>query len=190
MSIFDTFKEEDVVFAFFPCVRFEAQILLSFRGQMHGMEKWSYRQKMVHCMKLMRELHEMYDLVNKLFIIAIDKGFKLIVENPFSEEHFLRRYWCYPPSIIDKDRRMNGDYMKKPTQYWFVNCEPLRQLVFEPIDSAVLNSSDLVRQMTGEQARMIGAKTIRTARSKISTQYANRFIRQYILPEEMWRNAD
>lgn len=33
-SIFDTFTPDDLIFAFFPCVRFEDQITLHFRGQM------------------------------------------------------------------------------------------------------------------------------------------------------------
>ena len=32
-SIFDDFGCDDLIFAFFPCVRFENQILLHFRGQ-------------------------------------------------------------------------------------------------------------------------------------------------------------
>ena len=108
-SIFDRITKDDLILAFFPCVRFENQIMLSFRGQKHGMEKWSLRQKMEHDMKLLSEVKSMYDLVNKMFIVCIDKGLKLVMENPYSEEHFLRRYWCFQPSIIDRDRRINGD---------------------------------------------------------------------------------
>jgi len=175
--------------AFFPCVRFENQIMLSFRGQSHGMEQWTYRQKMVHDMELLNELKRNYDLVNKLFIVCIDKGIRLIMENPYSEEHFLRRYWCYLPKVIDRDRRNNGDWMKKPTQYWFLNCEPLNQLVFEPI-SVTHGTSDMVRTMSREDADKMGASTVKVARSMIHPQYASRFIRQYILPEEMWRKEN
>ena len=182
VSVFDRITKDDVIIAFFPCIRFENQILLSFRGQLHGMEKWTYRQKMENCIRLMGELKENYDLVNKLFIVCIDKGLKLVVENPFSEEHFLRRYWCYPPAIIDKDRRQNGDAMKKPTQYWFLNFNPQNNLVFEPI-KMMDGLKDSVRMMTGEYAKKIGAKTIKESRSKIQPEYANRFIRQYIIEE-------
>lgn len=168
--------------AFFPCVRFENQIMLSFRGQLHGMEKWDYKRKMMHDMKLLDELKSNYDLVNKLFILCIDRGLKLIMENPYSEEHFLRRYWCYPPSIVDKDRRRNGDYFKKPTQYWFMNCEPQNNIIFEPIDAHYgLDTRDISRYMNRNDADVIGATTIKEARSMISPQYANRFIRQFIL---------
>ena len=180
-SIFDNITSDDLIIAFFPCVRFENQIMLSFRGQMHGMEKWSYKQKMENDMKLLGELKDNYDLVNMLFILCMDRGLRLVMENPYSEEHFLRRYWCYPPAIIDKDRRMNGDWFKKPTQFWFLNCEPKNNLVFEPIDFLDFNSSDMVREMRKKNIECTGAKTIKQARSIIHPQYASRFIRQYLI---------
>ena len=180
-SIFDNIRQEDMILAFFPCVRFENQIMLHFRGQAHGMEKWSYKQKMIRCMELLDEVNINYKVVNKLFIVCIDRNLKLVVENPYSEEHFLRRYWCYPPAIIDRDRRENGDWYKKPTQYWFLNTEPKNNLVFEPIQHLDFDSSDMIRQMRKKNIEKTGAKTIKQARSIIHPQYANRFIRQYLI---------
>ena len=28
------------------------------------------------------------------------------------------------PSVIDTDRTRRGDFYRKPTAYWFFNCEP------------------------------------------------------------------
>jgi len=139
-------------------------------------------------MNLLSELKHNYDLVNKLFIVCIDKGLKLIMENPYSEEHFLRRYWCYPPAIIDKDRRENGDYFKKPTQYWFLNCKPSMNLLFEVADDNSIHGTsegkdDWARKNKADLSKT-GAKTIKQGRSMIHPQYANRFIRQYILEGE------
>ena len=172
---------DDLILAFFPCVRFENQIMLSFRGQLHGMEKWNYKQKMLHDMKLLQEVRYNYNLVNMLFILCIDRGLKLVMENPYSEEHFLRRYWCYPASIIDKDRRKEGDYFKKPTQYWFLNMEPKENLVFEPIDYYGEFAS--IEWMNKETVEKVACKTVKHARSAISPQYANRFIRKYLIDE-------
>ena len=113
-SVFDNIKEDDLIMAFFPCVRFENQIMLWFRGQNYGQKTWSLEQKMEYDMKLLDELRENYFVVNKLFIVCLRKNLRLVMENPYSEEHFLRRYWCYLPDIIDKDRRENGDYFAKP----------------------------------------------------------------------------
>lgn len=181
-SIFDEIKTDDIIMAFFPCIRFENQIMLSFRGQLHGMEKWTYRQKMEHDMKLLGELKVNYDTVNQLFILCIERNLKLIMENPFSEEHFLRRYWCYPPSIIDKDRRENGDYYKKPTQFWFLNCEPKNNFVAEPLEWNSIGLKDANRYMTKEIYQEY-ANTLKEARSMIHPSYARRFIKMQILEQ-------
>ena len=44
-SIFDKMNKQDTILAFFPCVRFEAQILLNFRGENSGYKNWSLRKK-------------------------------------------------------------------------------------------------------------------------------------------------
>ena len=106
------------------------------------------------------------------------------MENPYSEEHFLRRYWCYSPAVIDRDRRDSGDYFKKPTQYWFLNCEPQNNLIFEPISYNAIECKDAIRTMTKEHYVKTGADNKKTARSMIHPQYANRFIRQYLIDEK------
>lgn len=58
----------------------------------------------------------------------------MVIENPYTQPHYLTIYWCIKPTIIDKDRTQNGDYYKKPTQYWFINCEPKYNLVFEALE--------------------------------------------------------
>lgn len=180
-SIFDKIDKEDLVLSFFPCVRFENQIMLGFRGQQYQQKSWTYKQKMEYDMKLMSELKYNYDLVNKQFIICMDKGLRLVMENPYSQEHFLRRYWCYPPSIIDKDRRENGDYYAKPTQYWFLNCEPKDNLIFEPINYNHIGIKDPNRLMKKEDWEKTGATGRKVARSMIHPDYANRFIRQHLI---------
>lgn len=157
-SIFDEISQDDLIIAFFPCVRFENQVMLHFRGQAYGMEKWSLKKKMLNCMKLQEELTDLYKLVNKMFIICMDRGLKLIMENPYSKEHYLRVHWCYKPSIIDLDRRDRGDYFKKPTQYWFLNCEPSNNCIFEVTNYNALECKDTIRKMTKDVYMTIGAK--------------------------------
>lgn len=182
-TVFDRVREEDQIIAFFPCIRFENQIMLSFRGQAYGMKNWPDEKKMAYDMALMEELRDMYMLINKMFIVCIRKNLKLIVENPYSEEHFLRRYWCIQPSVIDLDRRERGDYFKKPTQYWFVNCEPKNNFIFgEAFDNAIeRRGSDAWKNRRKTDYEKTGAKDIKTARSMIHPDYANRFIREFII---------
>lgn len=181
-SLFDRISPDDIILAFFPCVRFENQVMLMFRGQQNQIKNWSYKEKMLYDMKLLEETKTNYDLVNMLFILCIDRGLKLIMENPYSEEHFLRRYWCYPPAIIDRDRRASGDYYKKPTQYWFLNCEPKNNFIFEAVEYNAIECKDAIRMMNKEHYENF-ANTKKEARSMIHPFYANRFIRTQILEQ-------
>ena len=81
------------------------------------------------------------------------------------------------PRLIDKNRAENGDYYKKPTQYWFVNCEPEANVIIEPLE--------YVKQHTIENAERMERGTDRKVkRSLMHTQYARRFIVSYILDAE------
>lgn len=166
-SIFDEIKQEDMIIAFFPCVRFEDQIQMAFRGTQFQMKNWTDEQKLENDLKLHRELSELYELVTKLVIVCIRKNIPLIIENPYSTTHYLTKYWAIPSKIIDKDRTTRGDYYKKPTQYWFINCEPKQNMVFEAY--------------TVNQRKNIEHTSSKTERSLIAPQYANRFIREFIL---------
>lgn len=153
--------------------------MLFFRGQASQMKNWTLEQKMRYDMDLLDEVNTMYKYVNFLFITCIHKNLKLVMENPYSEEHFLRRYWCFLPSIIDKDRRDNGDYYAKPTQYWFLNCKPKNNLIFEPVSYNYVGTG--WNERTVDDWQKTGAKTCKVARSMIHPDYANRFIRQYLI---------
>ena len=100
----------------------------------------------------------------------------MVIENPYTQPHYLTTYWCLKPTIIDKDRTLNGDYYKKPTQYWFVNFEPKYNVVFEPLDYVETLSLKKVVKGDSDISR-------KTKRSMIHPQYANRFIRQYLIEQ-------
>lgn len=165
-SIFDKMGSDTTILAFFPCVRFEAQVLLNFRGENSGYKDWNLRKKLCNNLKLHEELNKNYSLITKLVIICLDRNIPLIIENPYSEQHYLRRYWCIKPSIIDMNRRQNGDYFIKPTQYWFINCKPQNNVLFEPLEFV--------------EHRIVGDENT-VGRSMIHPQYASRFIREFVL---------
>lgn len=174
-SIFDHIKPDDIIMAFFPCTRFEAQILLSFRGDLKQMKKYTDLQKLDTDLKLHSELSKNYELITKLAIIVLKRGLRMVFENPYTEQHYLTRYWCLRPSVIDKNRRDNGDYYVKPTQYWFIGCKPKDNFIFEPVEYVEpIKVSDL----WGTNQKDI------ELRSMIHPQYASRFIKQYIIDYE------
>ena len=173
-SLFDEIESGDLVLAFFPCTRFETKIELGFRGQLTQCKNWTDIQKLEYSMKLHEELHELYTLISKMFVISLRGGWRMIVENPATQPHYLTRYFPIKPTIIDEDRSKRGDYYKKPTQYWFVNCKPEYNLIVEPLE--IINTYTIAhaQEMDGDQSRKV-------KRSLIHPQYARRFIREFIL---------
>lgn len=174
-SIFDKINEDDLILAFFPCTRFESRVPLLFRGQATQQKSWSDEQKLEYSITLQNELTELYILLCKMVIVVLRKGLRMVIENPYQAPHYLTTYWCLRPTIIDKDRTQNGDYYKKPTQYWFINLKPKYNLVFEPLE--------YVEQRIIETAKCTDCTSRKTERSMIHPQYANRFIRQYLIDE-------
>ena len=53
-----------------------------------------------------------------------------------------------------------------------------------------IECKDAIRTMTKEHYAKTGADNKKTARSMIHPQYADRFIRQYILDEKIWRDSN
>ena len=97
----------------------------------------------------------------------------MIVENPYTQPHYLTTYFPIKPSLIDKDRSRNGDYYKKSTQFWFINCEPEQNMFLEALEEQ--------EKFTIEHAEKLGkGKNRQVKRSMIHPQYARRFIRSYI----------
>ncbi len=169
-SIFDNITKKDTVLAFFPCIRFEDQIQMAFRGTQYQQKKWTDEQKLEYDLKLHKELDLMYETVTKLAIVCIRRKIPLIIENPYSTTHYLTKYWAISATVIDKDRRTRGDYFQKPTQYWFINCEPKYNMILEP---QIWYETKTVENISNK-----------TERSLISSDYANRFIREFILEKE------
>ena len=166
-SIFDEISKEDTIVAFFPCVRFEDQIQMAFRGTQWQMKSWTEEQKLEYDLKLHKELSKFYGIITKLAIVCIRKKIPLIIENPYSTTHYLVKYWAIPYSILDMDRTRRGDYYKKPTQYWFINCKPKQNIILE---AYTINTRKILENIHNK-----------TERSLISRDYANRFIREFIL---------
>lgn len=107
---------------------------MHFRGDSFQQKNSTDIDKLEKDLKLHKELHYLYSLITKLAIICLKRKIPLIIENPYSSQHYLNKYWCFQPKIIDKDRSYNGDYFKKPTQYWFIGCEPKDNFIFEGLE--------------------------------------------------------
>lgn len=172
-SLFDSINSNELIMAFFPCTYFAQDNALVFRGKSHQQKDWPIMRIITESMKRHNTLHIFYHTLCQLVLVCLEKKIPLIIENPATPPHYLS-YYFVPPTIVDKDRRENGDYYKKPTQYWFFNLEPTNNIILEPIEEVKELCIEYV-----DPARIVKNRTV--TRSLIHPQYANRFIRQYIL---------
>ena len=102
----------------------------------------------------------------------------MIVENPYTQPHYLTMYFPIKPAVIVKDRHAEGDYFKKPTQFYFVNCAPEQNIVLSPLQFVPLTTKDkCVNDLNLDVDR--GVK-----RSLMHPQFAERFIKTYVLDKE------
>ena len=179
-SLFDKVDSNDLIIAFFPCTRFECKVPLLFRGENFQQKNWSDTQKLEYSMKLHDELHNLYTSLCKLFLVAIRGGYRVIIENPYQAPNYLTMFFPIKPKVIINDRHEEGDYYKKPTQFFFINCEPEQNVNFEPIEFVNLlkvkhlNKENCVDKDISRQVQ----------RSLIHPQFVERFVKTYILTKD------
>lgn len=169
-SIFDKITKDDIIIAFFPCIRFTKQIELEFMQKAPQYRTLALEEKLLLAKQLEQERTDFYNLFCDLILVCCKKHIRLIIENPYSNNHYLVRYFPVRASIIDTNRRERGDYYEKPTQYWFINCLPS------------YNHNALFREQIMPKKRSVsdypsGSKE----RSEISPIYARQFIEEFIL---------
>lgn len=166
-TIFDDIKKDDLIIAFFPCTYFSDQNQLLSRGDNFGQKKWSMEKKLKYSIDNMENRMLFYKYLVTLCLIAIKKGFRLIIENPYGKINFLKQYFPIKPGLVIKDRMEMGDVYKKPTQFFFINCEP----EFKLYGNCFVKVDD---QKTIENSG-------RFTRSVISSAFAKNFIETYIV---------
>lgn len=166
-TIFDNISQDDLVIAFFPCTYFSDQSQLLSRGDNYGQKEWSEKKKIEYSIEQMFMRNKYYLHLCNLCLIAIKKGFKLIIENPYGKINFLKQYFPIKPKVVIMNRQKMGDFYKKPTQFFFINCNP---------EFNLQNEYSLENKM---QKRIEDNKGIE--RSIISTTFAKNFIKDFII---------
>lgn len=165
-SVFDNISQDDLVIAFFPCTYFSDQSQLLSRGDNYGQKEWSEKKKLEYSMEQMQERSSFYTFLCSLCLLAIKRGFKLIIENHYGKVNFLKHFFPLKPEVVLLDRRKMGDFYKKPTQFFFINCVPEFKLWNE------------YAKTMEKQNRVEDNKEF--AHSVISTTFAKNFIKTYI----------
>ena len=136
---------------------------------------WPYKKRIDYMLEKNRRRTYMYDLFMKFSGVCLDCGLRMIMENPWSEQTYLKQNVILKnPSLIDRDRTKRGDWMKKPTAYWYWNCEPTNGTSYQQ------TPADKQRRIT-DMKKAPRAGLCSEERSTISPDYARNFICDFIL---------
>lgn len=122
-SIFDKMTHNDIIMAFFPCIYFcdNSQILFSWNHRNYRGKTILEKSDLI--LERSRNREYFFGLAVKMLTVAKERGLRMVMENPWTGATFLKNF-VQQPSLIDKNRRLRGDYYAKPTAYWFINCHP------------------------------------------------------------------
>lgn len=171
-SIFDAVAKDDLIMAFFPCIYFCAMSQVAMSWGYTNYRKMSIREKTTRILERDTKRSEFYKLAVKMLAIAEERGLRLIMENPWSLQTYLKANFVKAPSIVDNDRTKRGDIFKKPTAYWFIGCEPTS-------GESLQKDKETRRILDAAGSKEAGLCS--DARSAIHPDYARNFICDFIL---------
>ena len=175
-SIFDKITKDDLIIAFFPCIYFETIQQLYF-----ALAKNEFRNKpktfqIDYAIDRLQKRTKLHELLYKLAHICYSRELRLIIENPATAPNYLITGQNFPtPTMIDNNRLLRGDYFKKPTAYWFINCEQTYGESFQ---------HDKKQKIIDKCKGSKGDGLCSEERSMISPDYARNFICDFILGKE------
>ena len=175
-SLFDKIRGgEDLIVAFFPCIFFCATSQMAMSWGCTNYRKLSVKEKTKMILRRVAEREKFFGLAVKMLTVAKERGLRLIMENPWSEQTYLKANFVMAPTLVDNNRMLRGDYYVKPTAYWFINCEP---------------THGCSEQMDKQKKTIMSSKGASRAglcseeRSMISPDYARNFICDFIIGKE------
>ena len=174
-SVFDNIEKDDLIMAFFPCIYFCAPSQMNFTWGCINYRKMSYKEKTDAILKRSSDREKFYALAIKMFSVVAERGLRLIMENPWSENTYLKANFIIPPALIDNNRMLRGDYRIKPTAYWYVNCEPTNGKSYQ-------NDKEKKIHMKSRGSKVAGICS--EERSMIHPDYARNFICDFIIGKE------
>lgn len=137
--------------------------------------KLTYYERTEKILQRCEERERFFSLSIKMLCVAKERGLRMIMENPWSQQTYLKANFIIAPTLVDSNRRLRGDYYAKPTAYWFINCEP---------------THGFTEQKDKEKRNIMNARPSAKAgvcsedRSMISPDYARNFICDFILGKE------
>lgn len=173
-SIFDGLTKDDLIIAFFPCIYFCGISQINMYYSCRNYKRLSKREINDAIIDRSKKREKYFRLAVQMLGLCMENELRIIMENPWSEQTFLKSNFVMPPSYVDMDRSKRGDFFKKPTAYWFVNCEPENGFTSQQTKKNKLLTHDTTRG-SGK------AGLCSEERSMISPDYARNFICDNIL---------
>lgn len=172
-SIFDRIEKDDLIMAFFPCIYFGTMQMSYYQLTNQNNRHKDICGKIDDAIARVELRTKFHTLLYKLVHCAYKRGLSLIIENPATTPSYLIGQLNFPnPTIIDKNRMTRGDHFKKPTAYWFFNCDPTYNESIQR-DKKQLLISDM---KPAPRAGLCSEE-----RSMISPDYALNFIDDFLL---------
>lgn len=170
-SVFDNITKDDLIVAFFPCIHFCGISQMWFNINHRDYAKWDTKRVIDYICKKNQDRAYYFELLNKFVGVCLMRGLRMVFENPYAMQTFLRVF-LKQPDIVDNNRMLRGDYMVKPTGYWFWNCSPTNGFTCQ-------NDKKRIDPMRLPKATKQGLCS--EERSMISSDYARNFICDFIL---------
>lgn len=171
-SIFDNITEDDLIIAFFPCIYFTGSNNPPlFNGS-------ALHKPIADCIPFIidrnnKKRSKMYELLLMFCGIVYKRNFRMIFENPYDDSmHYLKNNFLCSPAVYDKNRMLRGDWFRKPTGFWYINCEPTYGESFQ---------NDKLQKVVRQLPSAKGDGLCSEERSMISPDYARNFICDFIL---------
>jgi hypothetical protein len=175
-SLWDNITTDDLIMAFFPCIYFCEKSQVAMTWDCVNYRKLSIKQKSDKILERSANREKFFRLATMMLTTAKVRGLRLIMENPWSPVGFLKNNFIIPPALVDMNRQRRGDYFRKPTAFWFVNCKPTHgQTFMAPKERKTVAHS---------KASPLGGGVCSEERSMISPDYSRNFICDFILGKE------
>lgn len=171
-SIFDTITQDDLIIAFFPCIYFCATSQMAFYMTYINYRKLEDKEKIKEILKRTEKRKEFFSLLIKFCAVCLNKKIRMIFENPWAEQTYLKANFIKVPDLIDTNRTLRGDFFVKPTAFWYWNCEPTYGESYQ-------NDKERKTIMNSKQGKEKGLCS--EERSLISPDYARNFICDFII---------
>ena len=177
-SLFDQIRggqDGDLIMAFFPCIEFSCVAQFWYSLSQKNIMQWNdMKMKFDYMIEKNARRAYMFGLLYKMCGVALMRGIRLIFENPWAMNTYLKQnVFLKEPSVIDSDRTRRGDYFEKPTAYWYFNCEPTEGASFQQPKERKKN---VIHCKPSDKKGLCSEE-----RSLISPDYARNFICDFIL---------